>query len=81
MSYLRRSISMLDIIFNTQEYKDYCATMADLERQQEQLKEDYERNRAELKQAKKDFKEHRKEEKKAEREAKKVRRRHQDPQL
>ena len=76
MDYLKRSISLSDIIFNTQEYKDYCETMADLERQQRQLREDYARNRANLKQAKKDIKTHEKEAKAAKREEKKLRREH-----
>lgn len=76
MDYLTRSISLIDIIFNTQEYKDYCATMADLQRQQRQLREDYARNRANLKQAKKDIKVHQKEAKEAAREEKRTKRKY-----
>ena len=76
MDYLTRSISLFDMIFNTQEYKDYCATMADLRRQEEQLRADYARNRANLKQAKKDIKVHQKEAKEAAREEKKAKRRY-----
>lgn len=76
MDYLTRSISLIDIIFNTQEYKDYCATMADLERQQKQLREDYARNRANLKQAKKDIKIHQKEAKEAAREERRTKRKY-----
>lgn len=76
MDYLTRSISLFDMIFNTQEYKDYCATMADLQRQQRQLREDYARNRANLKQAKKDIKVHQKEAKEAAREEKKAKRKY-----
>lgn len=78
MESLRRSVSLLDAILNTEEYKDYCATMADLERQQKQLREQYSRNRAELKQAKKDLKIHQKEAKQAEKENKKIIRQYQD---
>lgn len=76
MDYLTRSISLFDMIFNTQEYKDYCETMADLRRQERQLREDYARNRANLKQAKKDIKVHQKEAKEAAREEKKAKRRY-----
>ena len=76
MDYLTRSISLFDMIFNTQEYKDYCATMADLQRQQRQLREDYARNRANLKQAKKDIKVHQKEAKEAAREEKRTKRKY-----
>lgn len=76
MDYLTRSISLIDIIFNTQEYKDYCATMADLRQQERQLREDYARNRANLKQAKKDIKVHQKEAKEAAREEKRTKRKY-----
>ena len=76
MDYLTRSISLFDMIFNTQEYKDYCATMADLRQQERQLREDYARNRANLKQAKKDIKVHQKEAKEAAREEKRTKRRY-----
>lgn len=76
MDYLTRSISLLDMIFNTQEYKDYCATMADLRQQERQLREDYARNRANLKQAKKDIKVHQKEAKEAAREEKRTKRKY-----
>ena len=76
MDYLTRSISLFDMIFNTQEYKDYCATMADLRQQERQLREDYARNRANLKQAKKDIKVHQKEAKEAAREEKRTKRKY-----
>lgn len=77
MDYLTRSISLFDMIFNTQEYKDYCATMADLRQQERQLREDYARNRANLKQAKKDIKVHQKEAKDAAREEKRTKRKYE----
>lgn len=76
MDYLTRSISLFDMLFNTEAYKDYCATMADLRRQEEQLRADYARNKANLKQAKKDIKVHQKEAKEAAREEKRTRRRY-----
>ncbi len=59
--YLTRGISMLDMIFNTEAYKEYCETMRDLRQQEERLRAELARNRAELKQNKKDLKEHQKE--------------------
>ena len=61
MNHLRRSISLVDVILKTQEYQDYRSTMAELDRKLEQVKEGYERHRAELKMAKTDLKEHKKE--------------------
>lgn len=78
MAYLTRSISLFDIIFNTSEYKNYCAIMEDLQRQQQELREVYARNRAQLKQSKSDIKEHKKEAKEAVREDKKIRRQHEN---
>lgn len=75
IQYLQRSIGLIDILFNTEAYKDYCATMADLERQRRELRAQYDRTRAELKQGKKDIKEHKKEAREAAREEKKVKRR------
>ena len=78
MSYLRRTLSTFDIIFNTQEYKDYRETMNELQIQKKQLREDCARNLANLKQAKKDLKEHKKEAKEAAREEKKARRQYEE---
>lgn len=76
MSYLNRSITVLDAILNTPEYQEYRATMHNLLQQQQQLREKFEQSRAALKQGKEDLKEHRKEAKDAARNEKNVKRQH-----
>lgn len=77
MDYLMSSISLLDIIFKTQDYRDYCEIMADLKRQEKELWEQLARQKAEFKQAKKDIKTHRRETKEAMREEKKAKRQYE----
>ena len=74
MSYLNRSISMFDVIFNTKEYQDYLYKMDDLREQQAQLREAYAKNRVELQQAKQDLKEHRKDARQARKDERRTRR-------
>lgn len=73
MSYLTRSISLFDVIFETKEYWDYRNKMDSLRAQQAKLQQDYARNRAGLQQAKRDLKEHRKDARQAKKEEKAVR--------
>lgn len=74
MDYLKRSISLIDIIFCTEEYQEYRAIMSELEREERELREQRAKNRAELKRAKADIKQHRAEAKTAAREEKRVKR-------
>ena len=72
MDYLNNSISLFDVVFNTDEWKNYQTKMGELQLQRIKLKEIYARNRAELKQRKSDLKEHKKEAKKARKEDRKL---------
>lgn len=74
MQYLDRSISLFDVLFRTQAWKDYCKTMAELRREEEKMQAEYDRLCAELKQGRKDLKTHRKEAKAAVREERRTRR-------
>lgn len=61
MSYLNRSISLFDVVFETDEWKKYRTKMDELQKQRSELKESFVKTRAELKKNKTDLKEHKKE--------------------
>lgn len=68
LSYLRSTISLFDIIFETAEGKKYL----ELQRKSWEIQANYAKARAELKQQKKDLKEHKKDARHAQRDEKKV---------
>lgn len=72
MEYLNRSVTLLDAILNTADWKKYCDTMGDLMAQRVKLQESYKQTRANLKQRKADLKEHKREAKIAKKVAKKT---------
>lgn len=72
MDYLTRSLSIWAMIFRTQEWRDYCELMRELDRREEELRRERYRHKQELKQAKKDAKIHKAEAKQAAKEEKRA---------
>lgn len=72
ISYLNRSISVFDALFETKEWHEYREKMNGLESQRQKLKEGYARAQAELKQYKQDLKEHKRDAREAKKEVKKT---------
>ena len=72
MSYLNRSISLFDVIFETDEWKKYRTKMDELQKQRSELKESFVKARAELQKNKTALKEHKKEVREAKKAVKKA---------
>ena len=71
---LYRSITLLDIIFRTEEYREFRETLDDLYRQRQELQRQLAQDRAALKKAKEDRKIHKRDAKEAARDERKARR-------
>lgn len=74
MDYLGRSITIIDILFNTEAFRTYRREMAELEAEKRRLRDERWEKKEKLKQAKKDLKEHKAEARNAAREGKKAER-------
>ena len=72
ITHIRRSISLIDVIFNTQEYQEYKQKIRSLEETSAQIHADYQKAKSEIAQHKTDLKEHKKEAAEAARAQKKL---------
>ena len=72
MSHLRKSVSLLDALFNTQEYQDYLRKVEKLEETRGRIYSEYQRTKKEIQQHKVDLKQYKKEVKEAVRAKKKL---------
>ena len=80
--YIRKNISIWDVILNTDEYKAYVAKLDRLERERMEIHEKYSKMRWEIEQHQRDLKEHKREQKeilKEEKKTQKAERKKEDP--